>query len=97
MASGLPSHVEQADLISYGMIGLIEAIERFDPEREIRFETFAMQRISGAIIDELRSLDWVPRSVRARAPATIEKANSKLEHELRRAPDRRGARRASSA
>src|SRR5882724_11476906 len=63
----LPSHVDQADLISYGMIGLIEAMERFDPRRQIRFETFAMQRIRGAIIDELRSLDWVPRSVRSRA------------------------------
>jgi RNA polymerase sigma factor for flagellar operon FliA len=81
----LPSHVEQADLISYGMIGLIEAMERFDPRRQIRFETFALQRIRGAIIDELRSLDWVPRSVRARA-RDIERANSKLEHELGRAP-----------
>src|SRR5262249_58015427 len=81
----LPSHVDQADLISYGMIGLIEAMERFDPDRQIRFETFAMQRIRGAIIDELRSLDWVPRSVRSRA-RDIEGANSKLEHELGRAP-----------
>ena len=67
MASGLPSHVEESDLISYGLLGLIGAIERFDPEREIKFETFAVARIKGAIIDELRSLDWVPRSVRARA------------------------------
>ncbi|MBM3666336.1 MAG: RNA polymerase sigma factor WhiG [Actinobacteria bacterium] len=81
----LPSHVEQADLISYGMLGLLESLERFEPERQIRFETFAMQRIRGAIIDELRSLDWVPRSVRSRARA-IEEANSKLEHELGRAP-----------
>ena len=81
----LPSHVDQADLISYGMIGLIEAMERFDQRRQIRFETFAMQRIRGAIIDELRSLDWVPRSVRSRA-REIEVANSKLEHELGRAP-----------
>ena len=81
----LPSHVDQADLISYGMIGLIEAMERFEPLRQIRFETFAMQRIRGAIIDELRSLDWVPRSVRFRA-REIEEANSKLENELSRAP-----------
>src|SRR5918996_4401128 len=81
----LPSHVDQADLISYGMIGLVEAMERFEPSREIRFETFAMQRIRGAIIDELRSLDWVPRSVRSRA-RDIEAANSKLEHKLGRAP-----------
>ena len=66
-AAGLPSHVDDADLISYGLIGLIGAIERFEPERGIKFETFAMTRIRGAIIDELRSLDWVPRSVRARA------------------------------
>ena len=83
--SRLPSHVEQADLISYGMLGLIEAMERFEPAREIRFETFAMQRIRGAIIDELRSLDWVPRSVRSRA-REIEQANSKLENQLGRAP-----------
>ena len=63
MASGLPSHVEESDLISYGLLGLIGAIERFDTEREIKFETFAVARIKGAIIDELRSLDWVPRSV----------------------------------
>jgi RNA polymerase sigma factor for flagellar operon FliA len=67
------------------MIGLIEAMERFEPRRQIRFETFALQRIRGAIIDELRSLDWVPRSVRSRA-REIEAANSKLEHELGRAP-----------
>ena len=66
MSSGLPAHVEEADLISYGLIGLINAIERFDLEREIKFETYAITRIKGAIIDELRALDWVPRSVRAR-------------------------------
>ncbi|MSO40638.1 MAG: RNA polymerase sigma factor WhiG [Solirubrobacterales bacterium] len=81
----LPQHVDQADLISYGMLGLIDAMERFEPKRQIRFETFAMQRIRGSIIDELRSLDWVPRSVRSRA-REIEDANSKLEHKLGRAP-----------
>jgi RNA polymerase sigma factor for flagellar operon FliA len=85
MASGLPAHVEEADLISYGLGGLISAIQRFEPEREIKFETYAITRIKGAIIDELRSLDWVPRSVRARARA-IERANTKLEHKLQRAP-----------
>src|SRR2546425_6556151 len=85
MSTGLPAHVEESDLISYGLVGLISAIERFEPEREIKFETYAITRIKGAIIDELRSLDWVPRSVRARA-REIEKANSKLEHKLQRAP-----------
>jgi RNA polymerase sigma factor FliA len=85
MGSGLPSHVDDADLISYGLVGLITAIERFEPERQIKFETFAITRIKGSIIDELRSLDWVPRSVRARA-REIERANAKLEHQLHRAP-----------
>jgi RNA polymerase sigma factor FliA len=85
MASGLPAHVEEADLISYGLLGLISAIERFDPAREIKFETFAVTRIKGSIIDELRSLDWVPRSVRAKA-REIEKVNAQLENELQRAP-----------
>ena len=85
MGSGLPAHVEEADLISYGLVGLISAIERYEPEREIKFETYAIPRIRGAIIDELRALDWVPRSVRARA-REIEKANVKLEHQLQRAP-----------
>jgi RNA polymerase sigma factor for flagellar operon FliA len=85
MSSGLPAHVEEADLISYGLIGLISAIGRFDLTREIKFETYAIPRIRGAIIDELRSLDWVPRSVRARA-RQIERANTKLEARLQRAP-----------
>jgi RNA polymerase sigma factor FliA len=85
MSSGLPSHVEEADLISYGLLGLIAAIERFEPDREIKFETFAITRIKGSIIDELRSLDWVPRSVRAKA-REIEKVNARLEHQLQRAP-----------
>jgi len=85
MGSGLPSHVEEADLISYGLVGLINAILRFEPEREIKFETYAITRIKGAIIDELRSQDWVPRSVRARA-RQIERAHAKLENKLQRAP-----------
>jgi RNA polymerase sigma factor for flagellar operon FliA len=85
MASGLPSHVDEGDLVSYGLLGLIGAIERFDLEREIKFETFAVARIKGAIIDELRSLDWVPRSVRARA-RDVERAHAALEAEFGRAP-----------
>jgi len=85
MSSGLPAHVEESDLISYGLGGLISAIERFDLSREIKFETYAITRIRGAIIDELRTLDWVPRSVRARA-REIERANMKLEARFQRAP-----------
>jgi len=85
MSSGLPAHVEESDLISYGLGGLISAIQRFDLSREIKFETYAITRIRGAIIDELRTLDWVPRSVRARA-REIERANMKLEARYQRAP-----------
>jgi RNA polymerase sigma factor for flagellar operon FliA len=85
MGTNLPGHVDEADLISYGLTGLISAIERFDLSRDIKFETYAIMRIKGAIIDELRSLDWVPRSVRARA-REVERANAKLEHTLQRAP-----------
>jgi RNA polymerase sigma factor FliA len=85
LGSGLPAHVEEEDLVSYGLLGLIGAIERFDPDRDIKFETYAIARIKGAIIDELRSLDWVPRSVRARA-REIERVHGKLEHRLHRAP-----------
>ena len=85
VAVGLPQNVEQSDLVSYGIFGLIDAIDKFDPERGFKFETYAIARIKGAILDELRSIDWVPRSVRAKARA-IEKAYGKLEGELHRAP-----------
>ena len=85
MGNGLPSHIEEADLISYGLLGLISALERFDPGREIKFETYAISRIKGSIIDELRSLDWVPRSVRSKA-REIEKVCAILENRLQRAP-----------
>ena len=85
MGSGLPAHIEEADLISYGLLGLIGALERFDPGREIKFETYAIPRIKGSIIDELRSLDWVPRSVRSKARA-IERVCARLENQLQRAP-----------
>ena len=85
LGSGLPAHVDEGDLVSYGLLGLIGAIERFDPQREIKFETYAIARIKGAIIDELRALDWVPRSVRSRA-REIERAMGELERRLHRAP-----------
>jgi RNA polymerase sigma factor for flagellar operon FliA len=82
---GLPQHIEQSDLVSYGIFGLIDAIDKFDTDRNIKFETYAIARIKGAIIDELRSIDWVPRSVRAKA-RLVEKAYAKLEAELLRTP-----------
>ena len=82
----LPPNVEINDLINDGILGLIDAIERYDDQRGVKFETYAITRIKGAIIDELRSIDWVPRSVRAKARA-LERAYSKLENELRRSPD----------
>src|SRR5438046_9188579 len=85
LGSGLPAHVDEGDLVSYGLLGLIGAIERFDPDRDIKFETYAMSRIKGSIIDELRSLDWVPRSVRSRA-REIERTIGELEARLARAP-----------
>ena len=86
LGSGLPAHVDEGDLASYGLLGLIGAIERFDPDRDIKFETYAIARIKGSIIDELRAMDWVPRSVRARA-RDIERAIAELEAKLGRAPD----------
>ncbi|MGH2684742.1 MAG: RNA polymerase sigma factor WhiG [Actinomycetota bacterium] len=85
VAVGLPQNVEQADLVSYGIFGLIDAIEKFDLDRGYKFETYAIARIKGAILDELRSIDWVPRSVRAKARA-LEKAYAKLEADLHRTP-----------
>jgi len=85
MSMGLPAHVEEADLVSYGLLGLMDAIDRYDPERDIKFETYAITRIRGSMIDELRALDWVPRSVRARA-RHIEGAIRELESKFSRAP-----------
>ena len=82
---GLPPNIEQADLVSYGIFGLIDAIEKFDLERAIKFETYAISRIKGAIIDELRAIDWIPRSVRYKA-REVEKAYAALEARLHRTP-----------
>lgn len=82
---GLPSNIEQADLVSYGIFGLIDAIEKFDLSRAIKFETYAISRIKGAIIDELRAIDWIPRSVRYKA-REVEKAYATLEAKLSRSP-----------
>lgn len=85
VATGLPASVEHSDLVSYGMFGLIDAIEKFEPARGNKFETYAIPRIKGAMIDELRAMDWVPRSVRFKA-REIEKAYADLESMLKRAP-----------
>jgi RNA polymerase sigma factor for flagellar operon FliA len=85
ISASLPQSVDQADLVSYGIFGLIDAIEKYDTSREIKFETYAINRIKGAIIDELRALDWVPRSVRYRA-RELERVYYELENTLRRVP-----------
>lgn len=85
VAVGLPANIDQADLISYGIFGLIDAIDKYDQERGIKFETYAISRIRGAIIDELRAIDWVPRSVRSKA-RQVEKAYAALENKLKRPP-----------
>ena len=85
VSTGLPPSVEFGDLVSYGVFGLLDAIEKYDPGRGIKFETYAIARIKGAIIDELRADDWVPRSVRFKA-REIERAYVALEGELRRIP-----------
>jgi RNA polymerase sigma factor for flagellar operon FliA len=82
---GLPPNIEQADLVSYGIFGLIDAIVKFDITRAIKFETYAISRIKGAIIDELRAIDWIPRSVRYKA-REVEKAYAALEARLHRTP-----------
>ena len=82
---GLPPNIEQFDLVSYGIFGLIDAITKFDLAREIKFETYAITRIRGAIIDELRSIDWIPRSVRAKAKS-VERAYAELQTTLHRTP-----------
>ena len=85
LGSRLPSQVEEGDLISFGLTGLLGAIERYDPERGVKFEAFAPLRIRGAMLDALRSLDWVPRRVRQEARA-IEQLESSLRGDLGRTP-----------
>lgn len=84
-SAGLPVGVDREDMYSYGVFGLMDAIEKFDPERGIKFETYAPPRIRGAIIDHVRTLDWVPRSVRTRVKE-LEKARLELELILGREP-----------
>src|SRR5476651_2486812 len=81
IAVRLPSNIELDDLISSGVIGLMDAIDKYDPTRDNKFKTYAEFRIRGAILDELRAQDWVPRSVREKAKQ-LERAHVKLEQRL---------------
>lgn len=83
IAVNLPSNVEFDDLVSYGILGLIDAIDKYDSGRNVKFKTYAKTRIRGAIFDELRVLDWTPRSIRQKA-RKLEKAYAKLEGKLGR-------------
>jgi len=85
VGSGLPRNVDQNDLVSFGTFGLIDAVDKFEPERGFKFETYAVNRIKGAILDELRHLDWVPRSVRSRA-REIQRTMAELNHRFQRTP-----------
>src|ERR671924_1129259 len=85
MAAKLPSHIQAEDLISAGIIGLIDALDKFNPAREVQFKTYAQIRIQGAIKDELRSLDWASRSTRQKV-RRLEQAYASLERELGRPP-----------
>lgn len=88
LRSGLPASVEMADLLSDGMLGLMDAIDKFDAGRGLQFQTYAVPRIRGAILDGLRATDWVPRGVRSKIRA-IEQAQVVLEHRLGRTPNDR--------
>ena len=83
LSAGLPKRVETNDLVSAGVVGLVQAIDKFSPSEGVKFESYAVPRIRGAILDSLRALDWVPRSVRARS-RQIESAIVDLQNELGR-------------
>ncbi|MDR0555089.1 MAG: RNA polymerase sigma factor WhiG [Treponema sp.] len=83
VAIGMPHNVEFDDLVGFGVFGLLDAIDKFDPEKNVKFKTYAVTRIRGAIFDELRSIDWVPRSVRQKT-REVEEAIGSLEAQLGR-------------
>ncbi len=85
MAMNSPPHVDKDDLIGWGVFGLLDAIDKFDPGHKASFETYASMRIRGAIIDQIRSLDWAPRSLRRKA-RELGRASDKLKGELGRKP-----------
>ncbi len=84
VAMGMPHNVEFDDLVGFGVFGLFDAIKKFDPDKHVKFKTYAVTRIRGAIFDELRSIDWVPRSVRQKT-REIEDTIHRLESSLGRA------------
>ena len=94
VGADLPSSVDYSDLIQSGIFGLMEAVARFEPERGLKFETYAVTRIRGAVIDELRALDWVPRSVRKKA-RDLERGHRGLPGAAQPDPDDAGAVRGS--
>ena len=83
VAVGMPHNVEFDDLVGFGVFGLLDAIDKFDPEKNVKFKTYAVTRIRGAIFDELRSIDWVPRSVRQKS-REVDEAVGTLEARLGR-------------
>jgi RNA polymerase sigma factor for flagellar operon FliA len=86
LALGLPNHIDLDDLYSYGVFGLLDALQKFDPQRGVKFETYAFTRIRGAILDGLRAMDWVPTSLRQRA-RQVEEAYARVEARLGRAAE----------
>lgn len=83
VAVGMPHNVEFDDLVSYGTFGLLDAIEKYDPTKEVKFKTYAMTRVRGGIFDELRNVDWIPRSIRQKAKQ-VEKIILELENRMGR-------------
>lgn len=86
VAVGMPHNVEFDDLVSYGTFGLLDAIEKFDPSKDVKFKTYAMTRVRGGIFDELRNVDWIPRSIRQKAKQ-VEKIIGELENKTGRTVD----------
>lgn len=83
ISSALPNHIEFEDIVGYGVFGLLDAIDKYEPDKGVQFNTYAVTRIRGAIYDELRSIDWVPRSIRQKT-RQVEEAISNLEAKLGR-------------
>lgn len=85
LAMSLPSHIDEEDLIGYGVFGLLDALQKYEPSKGVKFETYAALRIRGAIIDGLRSMDWVPHSARQKVKR-VQQGFAHMENELGRSP-----------